>query len=278
MRRPRMNRRLAVAALSACLLLPAAASAQFAYTNRDVNVRAGPHREFPLVMWIPGGVQVFVNGCVDGWTWCDVSVGEERGWVYADFLSYDFRGQPVTVVSAGPVLGLPLVTFSIGTYWDDYYRYRPWYGNRYYWYNRPPTWWYRPPPPPPPRPIVRPPPPRPPSWHGPPARPPYYGPPGGGRPTSSRPNDYRPPSQPRPPQAQPAPRPTMAQPAPQRPPAAQTQRPPQAMPGAARPPSSQGNASRTVAQSKPDVRPGPPQQQGGKGKGPDGNPGRGPKD
>lgn len=266
-----IRRRTMAALLGLALLLPAAAWAQIAYTNRDVNLRAGPNREFPLVMWIPGGVQVYVNGCVDGWTWCDVTVGEERGWVYADFLSYDYFGQPVTIVSGGATLGLPLITFSIGTYWDNYYRYRPWYGNRSYWYNRPPTWWYRPAPPPPPRPIVRPPPPRPPHWNAPPPRPPSSG-----RPPPNRPPEYRPQPQPRPPQGQP--RPPQTQPgAPPRPPQGQP-RPPQAQPQPSRPtspgggrpsqaapefqrPSSppQNNAPRPAPQS----RPAPQQQQGG---------------
>lgn len=55
-------------------------------------------------------------GCVEGWQWCDVTVGPNRG---------------------GPTLGIPLIAFAIGPYWDNYYRGRPWYGNRHYWYNRP---------------------------------------------------------------------------------------------------------------------------------------------
>lgn len=250
-----MIRRATIAALFALALLPAAAWAQFAYTNRDVNLRAGPNREFPLVMWVPGGVQVYVNGCIEGWTWCDVTVGDQRGWVYADFLSYDYYGQPVTIVSGGVLLGLPLITFSIGSYWDSWYRYQPWYGNRYYWYNRPPTWWYRPPPPPPPRPIVRPPPPHPPNWHGPGPRPPEYRPQ-----PQPRPPDYRPPSQGRPPTTQPMPQthPPTTQPQP-RPPGGG--RPPQGAPEYSRPPP-QSNAPRPAPQSKPDVRPAPQQHQG----------------
>jgi uncharacterized protein YraI len=243
-----MIRRSTIAALFALVLLPAAASAQFAYTNRDANLRAGPNQEFPLVMWVPGGVQVYVNGCVDGFTWCDVTVDQERGWMYADFLSYDYFGQPVTIVSAGPSLGLPLITFSIGSYWDNYYRYRPWYGNRNYWYNRPPSWWYRPAPPPPPRPIVRPPPQRPPNWHAPGQRPPDYQ-----RPPQPRPPDYRPTPQPRPPQAQP-------QPPQSRPPSGG--RPSQNAPEYQRPSSPPPSNTRPAPQTKPDVRPAP-QQQGG---------------
>jgi hypothetical protein len=44
----------------------------------------------------------------------------------------------------GPTLGIPLVAFSIGNYWDNYYRGRPFWNNRSYWYNhrvaRAPEW------------------------------------------------------------------------------------------------------------------------------------------
>ena len=110
------------------------------------------------------------------------SAGPNRGWVYAQFLSYPYQNQPVPIISGGAILGLPLITFSIGPYWDNYYRGRPWYGNRSYWYNRP-TPYYRPPPPryqpvPQPRPPVYVPPPhRPPGYVPPPQRPPGGGPP-----------------------------------------------------------------------------------------------------
>jgi len=156
------------------LLVPAAAWGQFAYTTRAVNMRAGPDREYPQVAWLPSGVSVTVVGCVDGYRWCDVVAGPNRGWVYAQFLSYPYQNQPVPIISGGAILGLPLITFSIGPYWDNYYRGRPWYGNRSYWYNRPaPPPYYRPPPP----------------YYQPSPRPPVYIPP------SSRPPVYVPPSQ-----------------------------------------------------------------------------------
>ena len=140
-----MNRqRMGAWVLGIALLAPIAAYAQTAYTNRDVAMRAGPNTEFPLVASVPGGVPVQVNGCVAGYTWCDVNAGPDRGWVYADFLSYPYRNQPVTVISAGALIGFPIVTFAVGPYWNSYYVNRPWYGNRAYWYGRPANWWYAP--------------------------------------------------------------------------------------------------------------------------------------
>ncbi|MFL9882972.1 SH3 domain-containing protein [Paraburkholderia agricolaris] len=170
-------------AAAGLLALPAVASAQSqAYTNSSVNVRAGPARDYPVVTQLPGGVPVTVMGCISGYQWCDVAAPNLRGWVYAGRLSYPYQGSNVPVTSYGTVIGLPIVTFSIGTYWGNYYRGRPWYNQRSRWANHPP--------PPPPRPGAG----RPPG-----GRPPGGPPPGnvGGRPppgnVGGRPPGNRPP-------------------------------------------------------------------------------------
>ncbi|MFO1395548.1 MAG: SH3 domain-containing protein [Burkholderiales bacterium] len=167
------------------------AAAQVAFTTQATNMRAGPDREFPLVAWIAPNTPVQVFGCVNGWRWCDVQWGPNRGWVYAGFLSYTWNNQPTIILQGGPVLGLPLVTWSIGPYWDSYYRNRPWWGNRAYWYNRPPP--HRPP-------AYVPPPNRPPHYQPAPTQPPrpgpgYRPPPSGGSPGRRPPESGRPPNQ-----------------------------------------------------------------------------------
>ena len=102
-----------------------------------------------------------VFGCLSDYRWCDVSYGPNRGWVYAGFLSYTYQNRPVVIYQSGSVIGFPIITFSIGTYWDTYYRGRPWYRDRsrYYNWRPPPARPYRPPPPvsrPPSRPVNRP--------------------------------------------------------------------------------------------------------------------------
>ena len=119
------------------LVLPAAAGAQTAYTTKTVNLRAGPSREYELVAQVPAGSPVEVGGCVDDWSWCDVIVGPDRGWVYAGNLEYPYENRRVVIMSSGPLVGLPIEPFIVGTYWDTYYRGRPWYGRRSYWIGRP---------------------------------------------------------------------------------------------------------------------------------------------
>ena len=121
------------------LAVPAASQAQTAYTTRTVNMRAGPSRDYPVVDQLQPGEAVEINGCLDDWTWCDVSIGNDRGWVYAGSLESPYRNRRVVIYGNGPMFGYPIVGFSVGPYWDTYYRGRPWYSRRSYWAGRPPS-------------------------------------------------------------------------------------------------------------------------------------------
>ncbi|WP_072617584.1 SH3 domain-containing protein [Pandoraea vervacti] len=148
------------AMLATLATLPEAASAQSgqAVINASANVRAGPATDYPVVAQAAAGMPVTVYGCISGYSWCDIGLPGTRGWIYAALLSYPYQGNPVPVLNYGTMIGLPIITFSIGTYWGNYYRNRPWYNDQRYWHRPPPG-------------------PRPPHWNpGPPPRPPggYY--------------------------------------------------------------------------------------------------------
>ncbi|MBN3767047.1 SH3 domain-containing protein, partial [Burkholderia sp. Ac-20365] len=147
-----MRMRIACVAVMGAVALSVAsgaASAQSqAYTNQPVYLYAGPAQDYPVVAQLPAGQPVAVYGCVSGYTWCDVAIAQARGWVYGGYLTYPYQGSNVPIMTYGTAIGLPLITFSIGTYWDRYYRGRPWYPNRAHWANHPPPP-HRPPPPPP---------------------------------------------------------------------------------------------------------------------------------
>ncbi|WP_426700311.1 SH3 domain-containing protein [Rhodanobacter sp. Col0626] len=189
--------RFALASLtlaSASLAFPALAQAADGYVTGNVNLRAGPDTSYPLIDQIPAGTGVDVQGCTDGWEWCDVIVYGNRGWVAGNYVEYVYQDQPVLLPAYGAQIGIPIVSFVIGTYWDNYYRSRPFYRDRAHWYHRPIV---RRPPPPPIRHPYRPP------AHGAPGhgRPPMHGgTPGHGRPPVNRP---RPPAPPRPMQPRP---------------------------------------------------------------------------
>lgn len=126
-------------ALAAVLALtPLVAYAQqFANLARDSNLRAGPSRDYPVVAELPAGFSVWVDGCINGYRWCDVTVGPDRGWVYAGNIIYPYQGARVPLLNYGAVIGIGIIAFSLGDYWDNHYRTRPWYPQRQIWIDRP---------------------------------------------------------------------------------------------------------------------------------------------
>jgi uncharacterized protein YraI len=121
--------------MAASLTGPAEAAAT-GYAKTHVNLRAGPSTAFPPLGVVPAGAQVIIHGCLDGWTWCDTSWGQLRGWVYGTYLAAHYQGQRIRVVEVAPRLGLPVISFHFGTYWDRHYRDRPIYRDRSRWERR----------------------------------------------------------------------------------------------------------------------------------------------
>lgn len=149
-----MKRLLWGALASLFLAVPALAQATEGYVTGNVNLRAGPDSSYPLIAQIRAGTDVDVQGCTADWEWCDVIVYNNRGWIAGNYIQYDYQDQYVPLPSYGARIGIPIISFVIGNYWDNYYRGRPFYNNRSYWYRRP--YVRRAPPPPVRRPYVRP--------------------------------------------------------------------------------------------------------------------------
>jgi len=126
--------------LTACLAIavaaPFAASAEQAFTARDVEVFAGPSSEYPPIAQLPPSTAVNVAGCLSDWSWCDVFYANDRGWVYAADLVVPFQGSRVAIIEYGPRIHLPVVSFSLATYWQQHYRSRPFFRDREQWVSR----------------------------------------------------------------------------------------------------------------------------------------------
>ena len=122
------------AACAFAAVLPAVAAAQQASTLNAVAMRAGPDRGYPLVASYGPGTPISVQGCVEGYGWCDV-IGPNgyRGWVYAGDIGYPYQRRQVPVLGYGPAIGIPVVTFALGPYWAAHYPRHAWYRDRARW-------------------------------------------------------------------------------------------------------------------------------------------------
>ena len=133
----------------------AAAMAAPGFSTGNVNMRAGPDTVYPRVAVIPRGQPVEIVGCLENQSWCDVIWGPNRGWVFGEYLGFVYQGRQVLVPEYAPVIGIPVVGFAFGSYWNSYYRGAPWwnqYGRWQYYQPRPRPGWGPPPPGPGPRP------------------------------------------------------------------------------------------------------------------------------
>lgn len=126
------------AAAAALLLAPAIAEAAEGYATANVNMRAGPSTQYPAVTVIPAGESVEIHGCLADVPWCDVEFYGGRGWVAGRYVQALYQSRRVYV---GPEyyrpLGIPTVVFSVGNYWDRYYRGRDFYRERDRWRRNP---------------------------------------------------------------------------------------------------------------------------------------------
>ncbi len=119
--------------------VPTLAPAQgtLAFTATDSQLFAGPSGDYPVVAVLGGGVQVAVQGCLPDYTWCDVTAGANRGWLYSGDINYPYQGAALPLLTYGGAIGIGVLGFTLNDYWGSYYRARPWYRERSQWFNRP---------------------------------------------------------------------------------------------------------------------------------------------
>jgi uncharacterized protein YraI len=134
MRTPRrysLKSALMAIAAAAAFLLPVAAQAAEGFATGNVNMRSGPSTRYPAVTVIPVGTALEIHGCLADTPWCDVSFYNGRGWVAGRYVQAQYQQRRVYVEpDYYRSLGIPLVTFELGTYWDRNYRNRSFYRER----------------------------------------------------------------------------------------------------------------------------------------------------
>jgi len=123
---------------AATLALPLAANAQVDYTAETLRLHAGPGEDYPVVAILGSGFAVTIQGCTQDYSWCDVLAGPHRGWVYGRDIVYSYQGQYVPLINYGAAIGIGVVTFVVGSYWQNHYAGRHWYRQMPHWDHRPP--------------------------------------------------------------------------------------------------------------------------------------------
>lgn len=111
-------------------LAPAMARQMNGYTVRTTVMRAGPDYDYPSVQRLRRDSGVTVHGCLRDWNWCDVSNRYDRGWIPRRDIVVNFQGRRRYI---GSSMGIVILSFSFGNYWDNYYRSRPFYSQRPRW-------------------------------------------------------------------------------------------------------------------------------------------------
>ena len=127
-----MKKFLAGTAFIVTLGLSGIAAAAPGHSSGNVNLRAGPGINYPVVGTIPARQPIQIEGCLEGWSWCNVFWRGNYGWVSGRFT------EPVRDSSARDGIGysVPAVTYDMRGYWDRHYSAMPFYSEREkYGYN-----------------------------------------------------------------------------------------------------------------------------------------------
>ena len=121
---------IAALALAGAFTITAEAQAQSrAIAVTDVNLRAGPSTAYPAVNVVRSGEPVRVFGCLDTRSWCDVGYRGQRGWMSSNYLA-DAGERRYTGPRYVERIRAPVISFSVGSYWDNHYRGRSFYSER----------------------------------------------------------------------------------------------------------------------------------------------------
>jgi len=125
---------------------PALARTYSGWAVRTTTMRAGPDYAYPPVQRIRRNTQVAIFGCLNDWSWCDVGYRYDRGWVDGRDLVANYQGRRQGISS---YLGIGILSFIFGNYWDSHYRGRTFYNERsrweqHYYNNYQPHWGPRP--------------------------------------------------------------------------------------------------------------------------------------
>ncbi|TPL03243.1 DUF1236 domain-containing protein [Mesorhizobium sp. B2-4-14] len=88
----------------------------------DLNVRAGPGPQYPVIGVLAAGQSATLNGCIENSKWCTIAEAGGQGWVYSDYVTADFGGSRVVLTQRphGSSVAIVSPPEDIGNYSNDY--------------------------------------------------------------------------------------------------------------------------------------------------------------
>jgi uncharacterized protein YraI len=99
-------------ALSSVLSGPSLALALDAVAVTDLNMRAGPGSQYPVVATIHSNGAVEILGCLPEANWCQVNWQGHEGWSYSEYLAITETDERIFVPQARSVMDIPVVAFE----------------------------------------------------------------------------------------------------------------------------------------------------------------------
>ncbi|TIT63644.1 MAG: DUF1236 domain-containing protein [Mesorhizobium sp.] len=86
----------------------------------DLNVRAGPGPQYPVIGVLAAGQSATLNGCIENSKWCTIAEAGGQGWVYSDYVTADFGGSRVVLTQRRSAVAVVSPPEDIGNYPTDY--------------------------------------------------------------------------------------------------------------------------------------------------------------
>lgn len=117
-----MKRILFTAALASFALVGAAQAQTIGTATTDLNLRAGPGPEQPVIGLIKARRSAQILGCVEGSLWCQVQYRGQQGWAYSQYMALRAGGGVIVVREPANIAGVPVISYNTYGYATPTYR------------------------------------------------------------------------------------------------------------------------------------------------------------
>jgi uncharacterized protein YraI len=107
-----MKRILLSAAVLTFATFGAAQAQTIGTATTDLNLRAGPGPEQPVIGLIKARRNAQILGCVEGSLWCQVQYRGQQGWAYSQYMSLRAGSGTIVVREPANIAGVPVIAYS----------------------------------------------------------------------------------------------------------------------------------------------------------------------